>query len=1763
MLLSAVAGSEPLTVPSAGGQADQVVASLNGLTRQAENLDRGVIAMRTGSNRAYVGWRLLGLDPTDIAFNLYRSTAGGATTKLNASPITLTTDYVDNGATGGLTHEYHVRAVVNGVEGDPSGSFTLAAGTTPKPFLEVPISSPSPGDYQANDASVGDVDGDGQYEIILKWEPNNAKDNSQSGLTDNVYIDAYEMDGTQLWRIDLGRNIRAGAHYTQFTVYDLDGDGRAEVAMKTAPGTIDGEGNFVLMGNDNPNADYRNNGGYILTGPEYFTVFDGLTGAELDTVALEPERGSVEQWGDTYGNRVDRFTSGVAYLDGQRPSAILGRGYYGPQSGLESRNEVAAYDFRDTNGDGQSELSVRWVFEAATNGQNSEYIGEGAHSLTVGDVDGDGFDEVVYGAAAIDHDGTGLYATELGHGDALHLSDMDPTRPGLEVFMPYEGASYNGNVGASVRDAGTGQQLVTVPSSGDIGRGVAGDIDPNHLGYEFWATTSEPGGRMIYNVDGTALYSAPSNMFFNFVVHWDGDLSHELLDRGTISEWNNPGRQNFDLDPNSSNFWPPNVSSNNGTKATPALAADILGDWRDEVIWRTSDNTALHIYSTTIPDQPASATKPRIYTLMHDLHYRVSIAAQNSAYNQPPHPGFYLGEGMSAPPTPDIEYVGAGEPAPQPVVDTYQSEDAQLSGVHFVQTEHAGYNGTGYVNFDTNLSAAEFANVDGGGGGSTTISFRYALGNTDRTGSLTVNGVSQPITFTQTAAWTSWAFVNVTVDLTAGATNTIRVAATGQDLANIDELRVVVPQADAIAGDYNGDGFVSQGDLDLVLLNWGADAGSAPAEWVNDLPEGTISQDELDDVLLNWGVSALSPAEAATSGVMASVSALATNGDSATLDEATQNASVLATRAAASVAKDVAIASAAEPQAGSAPAQTAALNGLTRQAEDLDRGLVAIRNGRSSVYLSWRLLGLDPADIAFNVYRSADGSGAVRLNATPLTQTTDFVDTTSSSGTTRNYFIRPVINGVEGVDSKAFTLEAGTPIRPYLAVPLDPPPGGVTDDGETYTYTANDGSVGDLDGDGDYEIVLKWEPTNWKHPTTSGQTGNQIYDAYTLEGERLWRIDMGINIRSGPQYGPFQVYDYDGDGRAEFVLKTAPGTIDGVGNVIAINGDDPNADWRNSGGHINDGPEYLTVFDGYTGQALDTVDLQPARGPLFSWGDTYGNRANQFLMATAYLDGERPSIVFSRDYNRSQAGLPGRDELAAYNWRDGHLTLEWHFKAHVDWENNENSEYEGQGNHQLSVADVDGDGFDEIIRGASIIDHDGTGYYSSGAGHGDALHVGDFDPSNPGIEVFLPQQSPAEYSNVQGFNVGGHFYDADTKQVLVGINGYNADVGRGVIMDIDANYPGAEMWTSADDGVYNVDGTRLYTQPTNMFRNSGVWWDADPLRELLDRTTISKWNYQWSTPGRSNFDLDPLSSSFYPVDAADNNGTKANAVLSGDLLGDWREEVIWRNSSNTELHIYTTTIPAENRLHTLMHDSQYRTAIAWQNNLYNQPPHPSFFLGADMADPPAPQINYTSFSGTLPQPPVIQTYQAEDATLSGLYAVQTTHSGYNGTGYVNADTSGAAIEFINVDGGTGGATSIWLRYALGSTQRTGTLTVNGVAQPITFAPTGAWNAWSPMEVEVNLTAGATNIIRVESTGEDIGNLDELRVAMPQNTLGNGLTGDLNADGIVSQGDLDLVLLHWGASFGSLPSAWIQDRPDVGIVSQSHLDLVLLNWGDSL
>ena len=608
-----------------------------------EKLNRGVVAIRS-NGKVVVSWRQLTSDAANQAFDVYRNGK-----KLNTEPLTSGgTFFVDeHPLVSGATYE------VRG--GGKNGSFALKANA-PEGYLPVKLQRPDGGvtpdgeqfTYSANDASVADVDGDGQYEILLKWDPSNAHDNAHDGYTCPTIFDCYRLDGKLLWRIDMGINIRSGAHYVPFIFYDLDGDGRAEFIVRTSDGTRDGQGRVI----GDTKADYRHHPtsgtqeptpqkewdkynkpgrpmtGRILTGNEYITVFNGLTGKAMDTKPYIPERGKLSDWGDNYANRSDRMLAGVGYLDGKHASAIFCRGYY-------TRTVIAAWDW-----DGRK-LRQHWVFDTNTP-QWASYAGQGNHNLRVADVDGDGCDEITYGSMAVDHDGRGLYNTGMGHGDAIHLMAFDPSTPELQVWDCHE----NRRDGSDFRNARTGKVLFQVPSKSDVGRCMAADIDPTNPGVEMWSSDSHG----IRNIRGEVIYSAQDpddpqhqqhlklngrHLSVNFGIWWDGDLLRELLDRATVSKYDWKNHTIVDV----MKF--PGVVFNNGTKSTPCLSADILGDWREEVIARTPESDELRIFVSPIP------TDYRITCLMEDIPYRLSTAAQNVGYNQPSEPGFYLGADMS------------------------------------------------------------------------------------------------------------------------------------------------------------------------------------------------------------------------------------------------------------------------------------------------------------------------------------------------------------------------------------------------------------------------------------------------------------------------------------------------------------------------------------------------------------------------------------------------------------------------------------------------------------------------------------------------------------------------------------------------------------------------------------------------------------------------------------------------------------------------------------------------------------------------------------------------------------------------------------------------------------------------------------------------------------------------------------------------------------------------------------------------------------
>ncbi|MFC4403410.1 FIMAH domain-containing protein [Gracilibacillus xinjiangensis] len=603
-----------------------------------------------------------------------------------------------------------------------------------------------------------------------------------------------------------------------------------------------------------------------------------------------------------------------------------------------------------------------------------------------------------------------------------------------------------------------------------------------------------------------------------------------------------------------------------------------------------------------------------------------------------------------------------------------------------------------------------------------------------------------------------------------------------------------------------------------------------------------------------------------------------------------------------------------------------------RNTEWLDRGVIALQ-ADDGIFVSWRLLADEyDKDVTFNLYRNGE-----KVNNEPLA-VTNYVDQQGTAGAA--YKVETLINGEKTDNSEVIAASQN-----YLSIPVQKPEGGTTPTGD-YTYSANDASVGDLDGDGEYEIILLWRPSNAMTALEDVITGPTIFDAYKLDGTLMWRMNMGMNLTSGPQYHQFVVADMDGNGKSEFLIKTADattvyGTTDGVydpDKVVSVIGNpEDDGRWINDGGHVVGGPEYVSVFNGETGEVIDTIDFafpvekEEGDGGI-SWGDSFYNRSDRFLSGVAYINGKNPSAIYGRGYYE-------RTGFVSYSLKDGKLSEDWVFDT------DEAGRGEGLGNHNLATGDVDNDGFDEIIAGSLTLDHDGTILYAMDGemgrekgSHGDALHVGAFDPNREGLHVFGVHEDPAVASL--------QYRDGATGETLQSFYAFK-DAGRGVAANITSK-PGYEFWgtgggtVETGGGVYNVQGDVI----TDSFRDIGLpvnfvtYWDGDLFHELLDGTTISKYDEETNQV--------TVMERFEEV--VSNNGTKANPTLQADILGDWREEVIYPTEDSSELRIFSTTIPTDYRLPTLMHDTVYRMGIAWQNTTYNQPPHISYYLGEDIRE---------------------------------------------------------------------------------------------------------------------------------------------------------------------------------------------------------------------
>lgn len=688
LVLAQIAAMGIVAPVSAGAQASSAV------TRNMENLDRGVVATKTNDG-VLVSWRRLATEPADTTFTLYRNKE-----KINEGAVT---NFVD--AQGTVNDKYTV--VCN-------GQMSKSADVWANGYLDIPLQNTPESDvvqmdrngvyigsYTPGDASYGDLDGDGEYEIVMLWNPSDAKDAASTGRTGKVFMDAYKLDGTFMWRIDMGFNIRAGQHDTMLNVADFDGDGKAEVMVRTADGTVDGQGNVI--GDASKGDTYENswaamNAGKNLQGPLYVTCFEGTTGKALDTIDYFPNNQAGSQavslsFGDDFGNRSERYNSTIAYLDGQTPSAVFARGYYFGKniSNPNGRTGCAAYSFKN------GKLSMDWTFDTAESKYN-DLIGQGNHQIEAGDVDGDGKDEIVYGALVWDDNGSILWCTYQEHGDAMHLGDFDPTKEGLEFMKVYEDYTADGEVfdlkgdklskfitsntifknsaaaasggapedrhqwGSSMQNAKTGEFYQMHNGVKDTGRGMVANLGYGNSWYVMWGA----GSSGYWDSDGNELPDLKAAM--NGRIYWTGDLQDELQDHKgagkeiTITKWNDDTKKFDEI------FVGEGSHSINSTKGNPNLQADLLGDWREEIVsyaitgqdtkkekmtikgdWdkdvevemdKTVYQYSLRIYETPYP------TKYNFYTLAHDDIYRNSSAADTNCYNQPPHISWYMNDAI-------------------------------------------------------------------------------------------------------------------------------------------------------------------------------------------------------------------------------------------------------------------------------------------------------------------------------------------------------------------------------------------------------------------------------------------------------------------------------------------------------------------------------------------------------------------------------------------------------------------------------------------------------------------------------------------------------------------------------------------------------------------------------------------------------------------------------------------------------------------------------------------------------------------------------------------------------------------------------------------------------------------------------------------------------------------------------------------------------------------------------------------------------------
>ncbi len=639
--------------------------------RLMERLDRGLVAIPQSNGYVYLGWRMFGTDSENISFNVYRSTAGTNPIRLNINPVTASTDFTDKTVDLTKQNTYYLKTVLNDQEILPVDSIILKANAAKQQYFSIPVRD---GGILYAQSTIGDVDGDGQYEIILKWSKSaNVDPGKHTAPTATTYIDAYKLNGTFLWRIDLGWNIETGSDYTPLEVFDMNGDGISEVITRTSEGTIDGTGVFIGDINGDGITDYRDgSSGRVITGPEFMSVFRGTDGKEIARTNWI-ERGIVSDWGDNTGNRSCRYQMGIAYLDGVHPSIIMSRGVYAYQV-------VEAWNFAD------GKLTRLWRWDNGGKGQSS-YYKDNAQCFRMGDIDGDGKDEIVKGQMVIDDNGTELWNMNLarGHGDFVHVGVFDPSRSGLQIFKVLEVAQDNG---VSMQDAKTGTILWGKTIASDAGRGYCSNIDARYKGAQCWAGAIN---NNLFNYDGTLLCTSGPNATSNLVpIWWDG-LCRSLTDEHSGTDGVHIRKWEY-ASCSTSTY----LTAGTGTRLITYIG-DIVGDWREELVIFLSNE--IQIYTTTIP------STSRLYTLNHNPLYRLNVSQWAQRNPASSHPDYYLGAGMDKPPMPSITYPNNSQAS---ALNTAQNLSQQFriypttsSGIFTVAFGDSVNEGTLYV---TNIS---------------------------------------------------------------------------------------------------------------------------------------------------------------------------------------------------------------------------------------------------------------------------------------------------------------------------------------------------------------------------------------------------------------------------------------------------------------------------------------------------------------------------------------------------------------------------------------------------------------------------------------------------------------------------------------------------------------------------------------------------------------------------------------------------------------------------------------------------------------------------------------------------------------------------------------------------------------------------------------------------------------------------------------------------------------------------------------------------